>query len=207
MKNTPYLATIATFFITASLFFSATTLDVVHAQEHVQPILKPTPIPLDIQEHREQVEEVRYFPVNMDNVYISTPYSSKHPGIDFASRIHNAPLPVASIEWGSVVYAGNTSREISPFGYGFGNLVVIEHDDGILSLYAHLKSIEVEEGRIVQQGDPIGVMGSTGNSTGTHLHFEIMIRNDEQTLVKQNPIAYTGFKKMITLLAQGVKTQ
>ena len=55
---------------------------------------------------------------------------------------------------------------------GFGNYIVILHNDGTRTLYGHLSSRSVSAGQYVSQGQKIGVMGSTGNSSGTHLHFE-----------------------------------
>ena len=60
-------------------------------------------------------------------------------------------------------------------GGGYGNLVVIEHRQGMTSLYAHLDSIAVRPGQCVVAGTPIGTVGSTGNSTGPHLHFELRL--------------------------------
>ena len=59
---------------------------------------------------------------------------------------------------------------------GYGNLVVIEHRAGMTSWYAHLDSIAVRRGQCVVAGTPIGTVGSTGNSTGPHLHFELRLR-------------------------------
>jgi murein DD-endopeptidase MepM/ murein hydrolase activator NlpD len=56
--------------------------------------------------------------------------------------------------------------------------VIIDHNNGYRSRYAHLLKRDVEEGAIVSQGQQIGIMGSTGRSTGTHLHFEIMQSNN-----------------------------
>jgi hypothetical protein len=56
---------------------------------------------------------------------------------------------------------------------GYGNFVVIDHNIDYITLYAHLHQIYVEEGQVVAQGDLLGTVGSTGNSTGPHLHFEI----------------------------------
>lgn len=58
---------------------------------------------------------------------------------------------------------------------GYGNAVVIDHGNGTRTLYGHLSSINVKKGQVVEKGQKIGVMGSTGNSTGTHLHFEIHV--------------------------------
>jgi len=58
---------------------------------------------------------------------------------------------------------------------GYGNLVVIAHRAGMTSWYAHLSTISVRPGQCVVAGTPIGTVGSTGNSTGPHLHFELRL--------------------------------
>jgi len=74
---------------------------------------------------------------------------------------------VSSIMSGKVIIArqGNT---------GYGNYIVINHGSGYISLYAHLSKIMINEGDFVQKGDVIGKSGNTGNSTGPHLHLEIL---------------------------------
>ena len=62
--------------------------------------------------------------------------------------------------------------------YGYGNRVIIQHEDGYQTLYAHMNNITVEEGDIVVRGSKLGTVGSTGLSTGNHLHYEI-IRNNK----------------------------
>jgi hypothetical protein len=93
--------------------------------------------------------------------------STNHFGIDIAGNTGN---PIYAADNGVVVYAGWND-------YGFGEMVVIDHGYGWQTLYAHLSVIDVICGQEVYQGDVIGQMGSTGNSSGPHLHFEM--RNDE----------------------------
>jgi len=88
-----------------------------------------------------------------------------HPGLDYSGVLGDAIIAVDS---GVVVYAGWSN-------FGYGNLVVIDHGNGWVSAYAHLNDIFVYCGQSVFQGATIGVMGSTGNSTGPHLHFELSI--------------------------------
>ena len=92
-----------------------------------------------------------------------TPFTSYHPGIDIAGSTGNAIYASAS---GVVVYAGWNN-------YGYGLMVVIDHGDGWQTLYAHMNDVDVACGQAVFQGNVIGGVGSTGNSTGPHLHFEM----------------------------------
>ncbi len=86
-----------------------------------------------------------------------------HKGIDVAN---NVGTPIVAAREGRVSYAGWHDG-------GYGYLVEITHQDGSRSLYAHNSRILVRTGEVVAQGQPISSMGSTGRSTGPHLHFEI----------------------------------
>ena len=68
---------------------------------------------------------------------------------------------------GEVLYAGARG--------GYGNAVIIEHDGGVTTVYAHLSKIAVTAGDHVATGEAIGLIGSTGLSTGPHLHFEVRV--------------------------------
>jgi murein DD-endopeptidase MepM/ murein hydrolase activator NlpD len=89
---------------------------------------------------------------------------ANHPAIDIAGNTGN---PVWASDNGVVVYSGWSN-------YGYGNLVVIDHGTGWQTLYAHLNSINVGCGQSVNQGQGIGALGNTGNSSGAHLHFEMI---------------------------------
>ena len=113
------------------------------------------------------------WPVNSHNITSGfspnrvNPVSGKvlpHTGTDIGA---NNGDPIIAAAGGTVSFAGVNS--------GYGNCVIINHGDGISTLYAHMSSISVSEGDSVVQGDMIGRVGSTGNSTGPHLHFEIML--------------------------------
>ncbi len=90
--------------------------------------------------------------------------STNHFGIDIAGSLGNA---VYAADNGVVVYAGWND-------WGYGNVIVIDHDGGWQTLYAHLSALNVGCGYSVYQGDVIGAIGSTGNSSGPHLHFEML---------------------------------
>ncbi|QQS43564.1 M23 family metallopeptidase [Candidatus Roizmanbacteria bacterium] len=148
-------------------------------------------------------KEPKYYPVKMEEVYISTEYSLFHPGLDFASNTTVSHPSIYAIQDGTVVFAEDTRYMTSPYGWGYGKLVVIEHEGGVFSLYAHLNDMSIKEGDTVKQGDEIGVMGSTGNSTGTHLHFEMFTKEEFGVLVKHDPSQYEGIQKALALLHNG----
>lgn len=88
-----------------------------------------------------------------------------HQGIDIsASGIYGQPIVAA--DGGTVIHSGDD-------GGGYGNYVVIDHGNGYQTIYAHCSSLAVSSGEYVSQGQTVGYVGSTGNSTGPHLHFEI----------------------------------
>ena len=88
---------------------------------------------------------------------------TNHYGIDIAGKTGFA---LFAADAGVVVYAGWND-------WGYGNTVVIDHGNGWQSLYAHMDSLNVACGSFVYQGDVIGALGNTGNSSGAHLHFEL----------------------------------
>ena len=96
---------------------------------------------------------------------ITQRYSWYHRAVDIANASN--PAIIAS-QKGTVVSAGWN-------GGGYGNYVVVDHGNGYRTLYAHMVtgSIVVKPGQVVSQGQKLGLMGNTGRSTGTHLHFEI----------------------------------
>jgi murein DD-endopeptidase MepM/ murein hydrolase activator NlpD len=92
------------------------------------------------------------------------PEDPKHEGIDFGGK---RGIPVLAAHEGLVIYAG---REFK----GYGKMVLLEYDREWATLYAHLDEFSVREGQVLHAGEPVGAMGSTGDATGVHLHFELM---------------------------------
>ncbi|MEY2475358.1 MAG: hypothetical protein QOG87_673 [Actinomycetota bacterium] len=91
-----------------------------------------------------------------------------HPGVDVDGDTGD---PVWSAGRGVVVSAGPP-----PAGYsGYGTMVEIDHGEGVTTLYAHMSRLDVAVGDFLQPGDPVGAMGTTGNVTGSHLHFEVRV--------------------------------
>ncbi|MFJ4466331.1 peptidoglycan DD-metalloendopeptidase family protein [Streptomyces sp. NPDC089424] len=107
--------------------------------------------------------------------------SGYHTGVDFAAA---SGTPLKSVGAGTVVSAG--------WAGSYGNQVVIKLADGFYAQYAHLSSLSVSSGQSVTGGQQIGLSGSTGNSTGPHLHFEIRTTPDYGSDV--DPVAYLASK-------------
>jgi murein DD-endopeptidase MepM/ murein hydrolase activator NlpD len=125
-------------------------------------------IPLTIPVHGNEFSRTSGFGPRVDPF---TGHHSFHPGVDFAGPWGSNVDATAA---GTVVYAGGRG--------GYGNLVEIDHGYGIHTRYGHLASILVRVGAKVQQGAPIGRLGSTGRSTGPHVHYEVSYEN-----VTRNP--------------------
>lgn len=96
-----------------------------------------------------------------------------HQGTDIVSSNRT----IMAADEGIISFAGTKS--------GYGNVIIINHQNGYETLYGHLSKIDVKEGQVVEKGGAIGVMGNTGRSTGTHLHFEI---HNNGTV--ENPMKY-----------------
>ncbi|MBM7572543.1 M23 family metallopeptidase [Aquibacillus albus] len=94
--------------------------------------------------------------------YVGQRWGSYHKGIDIAGVSNRA-----------ILAADNGIVESAGWDGGYGKKVVINHQNGYKTIYAHLSSISVSPGQTVRKGKSIGTMGSTGHSTGTHLHFEV----------------------------------
>ena len=104
---------------------------------------------------------------------ITSPFGPRNTGIKGASTNHKG-VDIGSVGYTSEVYAAKSGTVIiSTRVSSYGNYVSIAHSDGTSTLYAHLSSRKVSVGQKVKQGDVIGITGSTGVSSGPHLHFEI----------------------------------
>lgn len=97
-----------------------------------------------------------------------------HEGIDFVAEVG---APVVSAAAGVVIAAERHPE--------YGNMIDVDHGDGLVSRYAHLSRLLVKAGQIVRRGEAIGAVGSTGRSTGAHLHFEVRMLG-----VAQNPARF-----------------
>ena len=102
-----------------------------------------------------------------------------HDGVDVNSAYGTA---IWSAAGGTVVTAG--------WYGGYGNCVMVNHGNGYTTLYGHMSSIAVSSGQSVSQGQVLGYVGSTGNSTGPHLHFEVRASSSGATI---NPLAFSYY--------------
>jgi murein DD-endopeptidase MepM/ murein hydrolase activator NlpD len=109
-----------------------------------------------------------------------------HKGVDFAGTAGASVMAVAA---GVVTWAGNRT--------GYGNLVEINHGDGYVTRYAHNQRTLVSVGQTVKRGDPVALMGSTGRSTGPHVHFEV-IRNGRQV----DPLTFVGRQQVAVVASK-----
>ncbi len=101
-------------------------------------------------------------------------YNRFHAGMDFGAPYGS---PIRAADRGTIIFAG--------WYGGYGNAVIIDHGNGITTLYGHSSQLFVAEGQVVQRGQAIAAVGSTGLSTGPHLHFEV-----RQNGAPIDPLAY-----------------
>lgn len=108
-----------------------------------------------------------------------TRWGRLHGGLDIsAGGVYGQPIYASAS--GTVTFSGGDNS-------GYGNYVIIDHGSGYTTLYGHCSSLVAVTGQYVNQGDLIGYVGSTGNSTGPHLHFEIRLNGE-----KMDPLGYTS---------------
>ena len=109
--------------------------------------------------------------------YRSSPFTGRrelHQGLDIATR---SGTPIIAPADGLVVFAGREG--------GFGNMIIIDHGYGITTRFGHCSSLEVKLGQKIQRGDVVARVGSTGRSTGPHVHYEVAVNG-----VSVNPSRY-----------------
>jgi len=119
--------------------------------------------------------------------------STNHKGLDIGVP-HGTKIQ--AVKDGKVVFAGSHGK--------MGNLVVIKHNDGKFSMYAHQSALNVREGQSVKAGDVVGRVGSSGASTGAHLHFEVRAGSSNWKAAKAvDPVAYLDGAKPAALGHEG----
>ena len=120
---------------------------------------------------------------------ITSPFGNRNTGIAGASTNHKG-VDIGGVYYSSEVHAAKAGTVIvSQYSSSYGNYVVVSHGSGNTTLYAHMSSRSVSVGQWVDQGDVLGITGSTGISSGPHLHFEIT-----ENGVRVDPLQYlTGY--------------
>lgn len=135
-----------------------------------QPVANPVKLEHDVPDNVDK-ECIYLFPVP-NSREITQEYSAEHKAIDIAA---SSGSPVYAAEDGTVSYVQIWDGSYDTTGMmSYGHMVEIRHADGNTTLYAHLSEINVQQGEKVVRGQRIGRVGSTGNSTGPHLHFEVI---------------------------------
>lgn len=107
------------------------------------------------------------------NVATSKAWAKGVDVVKYKSQIDKITAHSAGRVLRTVDYLSGTNGIIDRAGMGYGNYVMLLHDNNYVTLYAHLEAVYVREGQTVAQGGEIGLMGNTGNSFGAHLHFEL----------------------------------
>lgn len=179
--------------------FPSMTLDMARRRSHQKPKTKKSPaatllgwvfviallaLPmLSTWLHPKQPVQVSIIPtLPVLNATISSPFGPRwgrmHQGIDFAAQ---AGSPIYATASGKVIHSG--------WEAGYGKSVVIQHDSGMQTRYAHCARLLVKEGKQVSKGDVIAKVGSTGHSTGPHLHFEVIVNGE-----RRNPAWYYALR-------------
>ncbi len=120
-----------------------------------------------------------YYGNRVHPVYGTTKF---HSGVDIGAGYGDTIMAAAS---GTVIYVTEPYEGCNKGGSGYGNYCVIDHGNGYSTLYGHARDIYVYEGQYVNAGESIGEVGSTGTSTGAHLHFEVRLWGDTK-----NPLDY-----------------
>lgn len=135
-----------------------------------QPVANPVKLEHDVLDNAE-TDCIYLFPVP-NSREITQEYSAEHKAIDIAA---SSGSPVYAAEDGTVSYVQIWDGSYDTTGMmSYGHMVEVRHADGNTTLYAHLSEINVQQGEKVVRGQRIGRVGSTGNATGPHLHFEVI---------------------------------
>lgn len=125
--------------------------------------------------YQDRLDQKFMYPINTRiTSYYGPRWGRVHEGIDFAAPMGS---PIRAVSSGRVVYSGWAS--------GYGYVVIIEHQKGLRTLYAHNSKLLVRSGESVGRGEVISRSGNTGNSTGPHLHFEVQVNGRPE-----NPLNY-----------------
>ncbi len=156
---------------------------------------------------RQEIKELKVpggmqFPLAVP-AWISSSFGYRIHPITGESRFHQG-TDIAAAEGTPVLAAWEGTVEIAGWMGGLGFAVVISHNNGSQETrYGHLSEVLVEPGQVVSQGQPIGLVGSTGFSTGPHLHFELWQKEGEEWIVKDpTPALIAAMTRLENYLAK-----
>ncbi|MFP4198437.1 MAG: peptidoglycan DD-metalloendopeptidase family protein [Halanaerobium sp.] len=125
--------------------------------------------------YQDRLDQKFMYPINTRiTSYYGPRWGRMHEGVDFAAPMGS---PIRVVSSGRVVFSG--------WSGGYGYVVIVEHQKGLRTLYAHNSKLLIKEGQSVAKGEVIARSGNTGNSTGPHLHFEVQVNGRPE-----NPLDY-----------------
>ena len=134
-----------------------------------------------------------------DSKYITSTVGGRESPGGIGSTNHKG-TDIGRVGYTSPIYAAKAGTVIvSQYSNAYGHYIVISHGSGNTTLYAHLSSRKVKVGDVVKQGQTIGISGSTGNSTGPHLHFEVMENGEIINPLKHGALPQKGYLTGYTL--------
>jgi len=188
---------------TATVIATATTTTLPEATATItsippSPTTEPTKIPCDPHAvdycitdghfiFQRPVQPPNYASVDGTYRYASTANGTRDPhhGVEIGK---DSGTPIHAAADGVIYFAGpDKEARFSPWANFYGNMIVIQHADGLFTLYGHLSKIDVQQGQAVTAGEKIGEMGHSGAATGSHLHFEVRHGAVENYFSTQNP--------------------
>ena len=136
-----------------------------------------------------------------DSKYITSTVGGRESPGGIGSTNHKG-TDIGRVGYTSPIYAAKAGTVIvSQYSSAYGHYIVISHGSGNTTLYAHLSSRKVNVGDVVKQGQTIGISGSTGNSTGPHLHFEVMENGEIINPLSHGALPQKGYLSGYTLSA------
>lgn len=168
-----------------------TSIDTIVAELYVEKPKVPTYSPTTVAGFVITGANISYAKIDLGVSFINPVYgmitsrfgvlssirSSYHTGLDIGA---STGTPIAAAAAGTIAFSGRKSA--------YGNLITVDHGNGVVTYYAHCNSLYKSVGEYVDQGEIIAAVGSTGNSTGPHLHIEVRVNG-----VAYNPIDYFDY--------------
>jgi murein DD-endopeptidase MepM/ murein hydrolase activator NlpD len=145
-------------------------------------------------------------PINLSDskVHFSGGYGWRSDPFYHVQKFHHG-IDFGGPEGTSIYAAGSGRVEKAEFNWGgYGNMVLIDHGFGYHTRYAHLSAINVEKGETVTRGQIVGLMGNTGRSKGTHLHYEVLFKNKDVNPINffNNDVSEEEYNKIIKALKE-----